>query len=393
MNNFTICTPTNVVFGENTELQTGTLLKEDGATKVMVVHYGNEIPVIAQLIERVKTSIEEAGLSYVNLDGVVPNPKVSKVREAIALAKEVGVDYFLAIGGGSAIDTAKAAALGMCYDGDVWDLFTGTVQPTDCYPVAAVLTIAASGSEMSNGTVITNDDTLLKRDCGHVKASCRFAVMNPAITLSLPAYQTASGCADILMHTMERYISSHDSLDITDGISEGLMKAVIKNTKNLIEDPQNMKARWEVMWAGSLSHNGLTGCGIEEIDFPVHMLEHELGGIYNVTHGAGLTAIWASWAREMLPLLKDRLSKFAINVWGVEALESEEATALAGIKKMEEFYQLIKMPISLAELGLSLNEEEIDVISSQAIYRTIANPQMKEALKKDQAIRILNAAK
>lgn len=393
MNNFTLCTPTNVVFGENTEMQTGALLKADGATKVMLVHYGNEIAPIAALIERVKKSIEEAGLPYVDVTGVVPNPRVSKVREAIAIAKAEGVDYFLAIGGGSAIDTAKSAALGMCYDGDVWDLFGDNVAPQDSYPVAAVLTIAAAGSEMSSGAVITNDETLSKRDTGHVKAACHFAIMNPAITLSLPPYQTASGCADILMHTMERYLSTHESLDITDGISEALMRTVIHHSKVLAKEPENMKSRWEVMWAGSLAHNGLTGCGISAVDFPVHMLEHELGGFYDVTHGAGLAAIWASWAREMLPLLKDRLSKFAINVWNVPNVGTEEEIALAGIAKMEEFYREIKMPTSLADLGLSLSDAEIEKLASEAIYRAAANPQMTEALKKDQAVRIFHAAK
>lgn len=393
LNNFVYYTPTKVVFGTDTEMQTGQLLKEAGATKVMIVHFGQPIPTLVNLVDRVKKNIEEQGIETIELSGVVPNPRLSKVYEGIEIARRENVDYFLAIGGGSVIDTAKAIALGMCYEGDVWDFFIGKADPQDSFPVSCVLTIAATGSEMSSGLVITKDENLLKRDCGHPNVACRFSIMNPDITLSLPAYQTASGCADILMHTMERYICSHDSLDITDSISEGLMKTVIKHAKILVDNPQDKKARWEVMWASSLSHNGITGCGMHEIDFPAHMLEHELGGMFDVTHGAGLTAIWGSWAREMLPILSDRLSKFATDVMGVEKKSTEKETAIAGIEALENFFKEIKMPINMTELGISPTDEQIETLASLAIHRTIANPHLKEALQKQQALNIFKNAK
>ncbi|OON96615.1 MAG: butanol dehydrogenase [Candidatus Epulonipiscioides saccharophilum] len=389
MNNFIYYAPTKVIFGTDTEMMSGELLKEAGANSVMLVHFGYEIQVLGDLVKRVKKNIIDAGIKVTELTGIVANPRLSKVYEGIELAKKEKVDYLLAIGGGSSIDTAKAIGLGLCYDGDVWDFFIKTAYPQDCVPVSCILTIAAAGSEMSTGLVITNDDNLMKRDCGHPSVACKFAIMNPDITLSLPAYQTASGCADIIMHTFERYISSHDNLDLTDAISEGLMRTVIDNARILAKEPQNKKARWEVMWAASLSHNGLTGCGIDEVDFPIHMIEHELGGMFDVTHGAGITAIWGTWAREMLPILKDRLSKFAINVFGIEKQNTEEETSLLGIEAMENFFKEIKMPITLKELGINPTDDEIETLATLSIHRTLANPQMKEAVTREQALNIL----
>ncbi|WP_010165691.1 iron-containing alcohol dehydrogenase [Candidatus Epulonipiscium viviparus] len=389
LNNFVYYAPTKVIFGTDAELSTGALLQEAGAKSVMLVHFGYEVKVLGELVTRVRKNIEAAGIKVVELTGIVPNPRLSKVYEGIELAKAEKVDYLLAIGGGSSIDTAKAIGLGLCYEGDVWDFFIKKANPTDCVPVSCILTIAAAGSEMSTGLVITHDESLLKRDCGHPSVACRFAIMNPDITLSLPAYQTASGCADIIMHTFERYISSHNNLDLTDQISEGLMRTVIANAKILAKEPHNKKARWEVMWAASLSHNGLTGCGIDEVDFPVHMIEHELGGMFDVTHGAGITAIWGTWAREMLPILKDRFSQFAIRVFGIEEQATQEQTSLLGIIAMEDFFKEIKMPISLKELGISPTDEQIETLATLSIHRTLANPQMKEAVTKEQALNIL----
>lgn len=390
LNNFIYYAPTKVVFGADTELMTGKLLKEEGAKSVMLVHFGSTVKVLDELAKRVKRNIEEEGIKVVELTGIVPNPRLSKVYEGIELGKRENIDYLLAIGGGSVIDTAKAVGLGMCYEGDVWDFFIKKATPTSCLPVSCILTMAGAGSEMSTGLVITNDDNLLKRDCGHPSVACRFAIMNPDITLSLPAYQTASGCADIIMHTFERYISSHNNLDLTDEISEGLMRTVIANAKILTQNPQDKKARWEVMWAASLSHNGLTGCGIDEVDFPVHMIEHELGGMFDVTHGAGITAIWGAWAREMQYILQDRFYKFALKVFNIKEQPTIEETVLLGIEAMENFFKEIKMPITLKELGIAPTEEQIETLANLSIHRTLANPHLKEAVTKEQALNILN---
>ena len=277
MLNFEYYTPTKVVFGKDTEKQAGELVKAFGGTKVLV-HFGGQSAKKSGLLDRICNSLEEAGLSYVTLGGVVPNPHLSKVYEGIELCKKEGVDFILAVGGGSVIDSGKAIGYGVANEGDVWDFYAKKRTAKACLPIGAVLTIAAAGSEMSNSSVITNEDGWLKRGYNDDVSRCKFAVMNPELTYTLPAYQTASGCVDILMHTMERYFTKAENTMLTDSVAEGLMRTVIYNAKVLAEDPENYDARAQVMWAGSLSHNGLTGCGTEG-DWASHQLEHELGGM------------------------------------------------------------------------------------------------------------------
>ncbi len=356
--NFEYYTPTKVVFGKDAELQTGELVKEQGGTKVLV-HYGSGSVVRSGLLDRVCASLEAAGISYVKLGGVVPNPRLSKVREGIALCKEEGVDFLLAVGGGSVIDSAKAIGYGLTNEGDIWDFYEKLRCPTACMPVGAVLTIAATGSEMSNSSVITNEDGWRKRGCNSDYSRCKFAVMNPELTYTLPEYQSMSGCTDIMMHSMERYFSREDNLELTEGIASALIKTVMKNAKIILEDPKNYQARAEVMWAGSLSHNGLTGCGGDGGDWASHQMEHELGGMFDVAHGAGLAAIWGSWARYVYDALPSRFASFAKDIFGIEC-GSEKESALAGIKAMEDFFRSIKMPTSLTELGISPTDEQIE---------------------------------
>ena len=363
MFNFTYFTPTEVVFGKGTETQAGVLVKKYGGKKVLI-HYGSGSVVRSGLLGRVKASLEEQGISYVELGGVVPNPVLSLVYKGIDLAKREGVDFILAVGGGSVIDSAKAIGYGVANEGDVWDLFEHTSTAKACLPVGTILTIAAAGSEMSMSSVITKEEGLKKRAYDDDLSRPRFAIMNPELTVTLPDYQTACGCTDILMHTMERYFTSGAKMELTDAIAEGLLKTVMKNALILHEDPDNYEARAEIMWAGSLSHNGLTGCGNSGDDFVSHKLEHELGGMFDVTHGAGLSAIWGSWARYVCKSCLPRFVRYARNVMNVTVEGSDEEIALAGIEATEDFFRSIGMPVSLSELGISPTDEEIEKMAA-----------------------------
>ena len=367
MLNFEYYTPTKVVFGKDTEKQAGELVKAFGGTKVLV-HFGGQSAKKSGLLDRICNSLEEAGLSYVTLGGVVPNPHLSKVYEGIELCKKEGVDFILAVGGGSVIDSGKAIGYGVANEGDVWDFYAKKRTAKACLPIGAVLTIAAAGSEMSNSSVITNEDGWLKRGYNDDVSRCKFAVMNPELTYTLPAYQTASGCVDILMHTMERYFTKAETTMLTDSVAEGLMRTVIYNAKVLAEDPENYDARAQVMWAGSLSHNGLTGCGTEG-DWASHQLEHELGGMFDVAHGAGLAAVWGSWARYVYKEKPARFAQFAANVFNIPWNSSNlEQMALDGIQAMEAFYRSIHMPTSLAELGVNPTEEQIQELAKKCSF-------------------------
>lgn len=367
MNGFIYNNPTEVVFEIGGENKAGEMLKKYGAKKVLV-HYGSGSALKSGLIDRITKSIENAGLSYVTLGGVVPNPLLSKVYEGIELCKKEKVDFIIAVGGGSVIDSSKAIGIGTCYDGDVWDLFDGDVEPTESCPVACVLTIAAAGSEMSHSCVITNDKDKLKRFTGTPACRCKFSILNPELTMTLPDYQTASGCVDIIMHTMERYFNNTTNLEITDSVAEAVMKTVLKNAKKLKDNPSDLDARSNVMWGGSLAHNGLTGCGTDGGDWSTHMIEHELGGMFDVTHGAGLAAVWGSWARYVLNVIPHRFAKFAINVLDVEDTGDEKKTALKGIEAMEKFYRYINMPTSIRELGINPTDDQIEEMAVKATH-------------------------
>ena len=370
MFNFQMYTPTKVVFGKNAEAQVGNLVKEQNANKVLI-HYGSGSVVRSGLLDRVKTSLDAAGISYVELGGVVPNPRLSLVYKGIELAKAKGVDFILAVGGGSAIDSAKAIAFGAAEDGDVWDLYEYTRTAKACLPIGVVLTLAATGSEMSMGTVITKEEGLSKRAYNDDLARPKFAIMNPELTMTLPAYQTSCGCVDIMMHTMERYFTCGGNMEITDSIAEALLRTVIINAKTLMEKPEDYDARAEIMWAGSLAHNGLTGCGIRGGgDWSTHMLEHEMGGLYDVAHGAGLAAIWGSWARYVYRDCLPRFCRYAVNVMGVEPQGSDEEVALRGIEATEAFFRSLNMPTSFADMGIRPTDEEMKEMARKCSVAT-----------------------
>ncbi|MDO5548463.1 MAG: iron-containing alcohol dehydrogenase [Eubacteriales bacterium] len=358
MNNFTYYTPTKVVFGKDTDKQVGQLVKEQNCKKVLI-HYGGQSAKRSGLLDRIKQALETEKIDYVELGGVVPNPRLSLVYQGIALCKKEQVDFILAVGGGSVIDSSKAIGYGVTNEGDVWDFYDKKRQATACLPIGAVLTIAAAGSEMSDSSVITKEEGWIKRGYSSNYSRCKFAVMNPELTMTLPDYQTASGCTDIMMHTMERYFNQSDNMELTDGIAEALMKTVMKNAVILRDDPKNYEARAEVMWAGSLSHNGLTGCGTDGGDWATHRLEHELGGLFDVAHGAGLAAVWGSWARYVWKERPERFVQFAVNVMGVTPDGTDEEIVRKGIEAVEDFYRSIHMPTSIAELGIDVTEEQI----------------------------------
>jgi len=366
-NNFDFYSPTRVIFGKNTEGQIGSLIQEAGAANVLIV-YGGKSAVRSGLLDTVKKSLDGAGVYYQELSGIVPNPRLDKVYEGIALGKQAKTDFLLAVGGGSVIDTAKAIAYGLAEpEKDVWELFTNSRTAKKCLPVASILTIAAAGSETSKGCVITNTQTGEKRAYNDNLARPLFAVMNPNYTKTLPDYQTASGCVDIMMHTMERYFTNGGNMEITDSIAEGLLRTVMKNAVILHEDPLNEDARAEVMWAGSLAHNDLTGCGNDGGDFMSHKLEHEMGGMFDVTHGAGLAAVWPSWARLVYKNALPRFVRYAKSVMGVTGEGSDEETALMGIAAMENFYRQIGMPVNFKELGIDPTDAQITEMAERCM--------------------------
>ena len=365
-NNFNFYSPTEVVFGKDTHRETGRYIRKYGGTKILIV-YGSERVFKNGLMDEITDSIKKEELTYEFLGGVVPNPHLSKVYQGIELGKRMQADFLLAVGGGSVIDTAKAIAYGLAEpDKDVWTLFEHTRTAQKCFPVASVLTIAAAGSETSMGAVITNEKTKEKRAYDDNLSRPKFAVMNPELTLSLSDYQTESGCVDIMMHTMERYFTNGGNMEITDSIAEGLLRTVMANAKILHNNPQNYDARAEIMWAGSLAHNNLTGCGNDGGDFATHMLEHEIGGMFDVTHGAGLAAIWPSWARYVYQSALPRSVRFAVNVMQIKPEGSDEETALKGIAAMEDFYHAVQMPVNMSELGIHPTDEQLHEMAVRA---------------------------
>lgn len=362
MYNFKYYTPTNVLFGKGTEEQVGKLVKAQNCKKVLI-HYGMGSVVRSGLLDKVKQALDAEQISWVELGGAVPNPRLSLVYEGIELAKKEDVDFILAVGGGSALDSAKAIGYGVANEGDVWEFYDRKRQASGCVPIGVVLTMAATGSEMSNSSVITKEEGWIKRGYSSDYGRPVFAIMNPELTMTLPDYQTACGCTDILMHTMERYFVSGDTMEITDTIAEALMRTVMKYSLVLEKEPNNYEARAEIMWAGSLSHNGLTGCGASGVDFATHGLEHELGGLYDVAHGAGLAALWGSWARYVYKECLHRFYRFAVEVMDVEQEGSQEDVALKGIEKVEEFFGKIHMPTTMTELGIQPTEEELELMA------------------------------
>lgn len=359
MIDFKYYTPTEVVFGKQSEEKVAQLIKRYGGSKVLV-HYGGQSAKRSGLLDKICNQLKADNINYITLGGVVPNPRLSKVHEGIDLCRRESVDFILAVGGGSVIDSAKAIAYGVNYHGNVWDFYSGKAKATTFVPLGTVLTIPAAGSEMSESSVITNEDGDIKRGYSNNISRPKFAIMNPERTFTLPPYQTAAGVTDIMMHMMERYFSHDGDMTVTDNLTESLLRTMKECVFAVLKNPNDYRNRAQIMWGGSLAHNGLTGCGREE-DWATHEIEHELSGMFDVTHGAGLAAVWPSWARFVMKEDISRFVRFAVNVMDVENdYTNSEATALKGIEAMERFYHAIGMPINIHELiGREVTDEEI----------------------------------
>lgn len=357
---FNFYAPTRVVFGKSSEEKIAELVMAFHPQKVLI-HYGGGSAERSGLLNVVRSQIRQAGLDFVELGGVIPNPLLSKVQEGITLCRKENVDFILAVGGGSVIDSAKAIGYGVHYNGDVWDFWAGKATPKACMPIGVVLTIPAAGSEMSSSCVITKDEGLIKRGINSDLCRCKFVVMNPERTFTLPPYQTAAGATDIMMHTMERYFSKYEDMTLTDAIAEALLRTVKDAALVVMEHPEDYRNRAQIMWAGSLAHNDLTECGTEK-DFATHRLEHELSALFGVTHGAGLAAIWPSWARYVKSRHLSRFVQFAVNVMGIENdFAHPDETAEKGIRAIEDFYRKIGMPTNIHELlGREITTDEIE---------------------------------
>lgn len=351
MNNFVFYSPTEFVFGKATEMQVGTLARKHGARKVMIVYGGGSV-VRSGLLDRVKQSLQEAGIEYCLMSGVQPNPVDTKVYEGIEFCRREQADMLLPVGGGSVIDTAKAIAAGVLYEGDFWDFYIGKAKVTKALKVAVVLTIPAAGSEGSGNTVITKLDGLQKLSL-RVPEVLRpvFSIMNPELTYTLPPFQTACGVADMMAHIMERYFTNTQEVEIGDRLCEGTLMAIINEAPKVMRNPEDYGARANLMWAGMIAHNGTCGVGCEE-DWASHFLEHEISAIYGVTHGAGLSVIFPAWMTWMVEHNVGKIAQYAVRVWGVPESEDKKAVALEGIGKLKAFFSSLGLPVTFKELGI-----------------------------------------
>ncbi len=389
MNDFKFYAPTEVNFGRNAEERTGDVAKKYGSKALLV--FGKSSVVKSGLLSRVEKSLDAAGITYKEFGGAKPNPTLAHAESGVKEATSFGADMIIAVGGGSAIDTAKAIAHGTANpDKKLWDIWTKEVELTKSMPVGAVLTIAAAGSEMSDSAVLTNEEIGKKGGINTDFNRCRFAIVNPALGATLPNNQVTAGVVDIMMHTMERYFIPGIKADVTDEIAEGLLRAVIKNGTIVTKDPSDYDAMSEIFWASSLSHNNLTECGRGK-DFSVHKLGHALSAKYDVTHGASLSAVWGSWARELYKDAIPRFARFARNVWGVTDADDTVA-AEAGIKRTEEFFKSLNMPVSLTELGVNPTDADFRDLAMDATMQDTAKLSRIRPLDAADAERIYRAA-
>ena len=358
MNNFTFYSPTEFVFGKGTEMQTGELVRKYGASKVLIVYGGGSV-VRSGLLERVKQTLAQTGIPCLELGGVQPNQIDTKVYEGIDLCRREGVDFVLAVGGGSVIDTAKAIAAGVPYEGDFWDFYIQKATVSSALKVAVVLTIPAAGSEGSGNSVITKVSTLQKMSLRAPELlRPRFSIMNPELTFTLPPYQTAAGIVDMMAHIMERYFTNTADTEIADRLCEGTLKAIITEAPRVMADPKDYGARANIMWSGMIAHNGTCGVGNEE-DWASHFMEHEISALYDVTHGAGLAVIFPAWLTWMASHHVEKVAQYAARVWDVPVSEDLKAMALEGVARLKSFFTSIGMPVNFAQLGVEHPDIEL----------------------------------
>jgi alcohol dehydrogenase YqhD (iron-dependent ADH family) len=364
MENFTFYSPTYFVFGKDEENNAGAYVKRFGGKKILI-HYGGGSVVRSGLLDRVKASLDSEGIEYIELGGVRPNPRSGLVYEGIELCRKENVDFVLAVGGGSAIDSAKAIAAGAVYDGDFWDFYQGK-PVTKALPVGTILTIAAAGSEGSPDTVITQENGMFKRGTGGEALRPAFSILNPALTQTLPPFQTACGITDIMAHLFERYFTNTTEVEVTDRMIEALLLTMVHEAPRVMEDPNNYQARANIMWAGMMAHNN--SCGVGRVqDWASHDIEHELSAVYDCAHGAGLAVVIPAWMTYNMKHDVSRFAQFAVRVWGCQMdFVNPEVTAKAGIAALKQFLKSIGMPSNFAELGAK--EEDIEKMAHSACY-------------------------
>lgn len=389
MENFVFQNPTKIIFGKGTETQAGKEIA--AASKKVLLHYGGGSIKKTGLYDRVTASLKAAGVEYIELSGVKPNPRLSLVHEGIKICRENNIDFILAVGGGSAIDSAKAIAMGVPYEGDVWDFFTGKAELKEALPVGTILTIPAAGSEASTASVITNEDGWYKRGFNHELIYPRFSILNPELAFTLPKYQAACGAADIMAHLMERYFTNVRNVELMDRLIESTLKTVINNVPLIMKNPENYDAWAEVMWSGTVAHNNLLNTG-RIGDWASHDIEHELSGIYDVAHGAGLAVVFPAWMKYVYKQDVARFAQFASRVWGVDNdFWNPERTAMEGIKRMEGFFASIGLPITLE--GLGVTDDRIDEMAAKCTNGDTSTVGNFVRLGKKDVFSILNLAK
>jgi len=386
MRDFEFLSPTKIIFGRNSEAKVGREVKN--YSRKILLHYGKGSIIKTGLYDRVVKSLKEEGIDFIELGGVQPNPRVSLVREGIEICRKNGINFILAIGGGSVIDSSKAIAVGVPYSGDVWDFYAGKMEPKTALPVGVVLTIPAAGSEASKSSVITNEDGWYKRSINTEIIRPRFAIMNPEVTFTLPPYQTACGAADIMAHVMERYFTNDKGVNFTDRLCEATLKTVIYNVPIVLKKPDDYDARAQIMWASTIAHNDLLSTG-RTGDWASHGIEHELSGIYDIAHGAGLAIVFPAWMKYVYKHNIERFIQFAINVWNVEPnFESPERIALEGVERLKRFFKDIGLPTSLSEANIG--EDRLEEMATKATERGELGEFVK--LKKEDVLNILRSA-
>lgn len=384
MNDFVYYTPTKVYFGREADKDVGGVLKGLGATKVLALYGGGSVK-RSGLLDKVADSIKAAGLGYIEKGGIEPNPKLPFVRDCVTLCKEENIDFIIAVGGASVLDTAKVAAIATACDADPWDLVTAKVVPDKRIPFGVVLTIAAAGSEMSNSAVISNPENDIKRGLTSDLNRPVVAFLNPENTYSVSRFQTGCGIVDTMMHTFERYFTDDIDNDLTERIAEGLIVAVKNAGAIAINNPEDYESRATLLWASSLSHNGLTGCGKKPFGFPAHQISHSVGGRFDrVSHGAALSVIFPAWMKFVYKHNIPLFARFAVNVWGVPMnYDHPEITALAGIEAMKTYFKSLDMPVTMADLDIGPEYfEELAELTTWGGARTVKSfvPLSKEEI-------------
>jgi alcohol dehydrogenase len=386
MDNFIFQNSTKIIFGRDTENKVG---KETTKySRNILLHYGGGSIKKSGLYQRVISSLKESRVKFTELSGVKPNPVLTKVREGINICRKNKIDFILAVGGGSVIDSAKAIAVGIDYEGDVWDFYDSEKEIKDAVPIGVVLTIPAAGSEASTGSVITNEDGLYKRYCNSLKLRPKFSILNPILSFTLPAFQTACGAADIIAHITERYFTNTLKVDLTDRLCEATLKTVINNIPIALRKPEDYDSRAEIMWSGTIAHNDLLGTG-RVSDWGSHDIEHELSAIYDLAHGEGLAIIVPAWMKYVFKTNLARFVQFAVRVFNVDQnFESVEKTAMEGINRLEEFFKESGLPTRLKDVGIS--DDRFDEMASKCTEKKEIGNFKK--LNKEDVLKILNLA-